>query len=384
MHRVRDPIHGFVPLRPVEAALVDTLPFQRLRRVHQLGLTYLVYPGAEHSRFAHSLGACHVAGQLAETLREDGWPGDVGLVRVAALLHDLGHPPFSHAGELGMRHEDMTVRLVRGGEVAEVLAAHGVDPEAVAGVLEGRGDPVATALVSGQLDADRMDYLLRDARMCGVRYGEYDLARLVESIVPAPGGGIAVRRAGLFAVEGMLLARYSMFQQVYFHRTRRVLDRLLEAVLPRWPEDPDGYLAWDDARVLELLRDDPRPEARAIRDRRHLPACVAELEVTANPTQRAEAEALVHVVAGALGEPPLVDSSARMAAFRPDGDIPIVDADGVVTSIFAASPVLRRMDPEIETWRIYVPRDRETPSREAVAAFRRQAVQLRLFQPRTG
>lgn len=379
MHRVRDPIHGFIGLRPVEAALVDTLPFQRLRRVRQLGLTAMVYPGAEHSRFTHSLGACHVAGQLAETLARDGWTGDVGLVRVAALLHDLGHPPFSHAGELGMHHEAMTARLVRGGEVAEALRAHGIDPEDVAGLLEGRGDPVGKALVSGQLDADRMDYLLRDARACGVRYGEYDLPRLVESVTVAPDGSLGVRRAGLYAVEGMLLARYSMFQQVYFHRTRRLLDRLLERVLPAWPEDPEAYLAWDDARVLELLRVDPRPEARALRDRRGLPACVAEVEVTANPAQRAEADALVHVVGDALGEAPLVDSSARMAAFRPEGDIPIVEPDGGVASVFTASPVLRRMDPEIEHLRIYVPRDREAPCREAVAAFRRQAVQLRLF-----
>lgn len=379
MRRVRDPIHGFVSLRPVEAALVDTAAMQRLRRVRQLGLTALVYPGAEHSRFPHSLGACHVAGQLADTLVAGGWRGDVDLVRLAALLHDLGHPPFSHAGEVGFHHEDMTALLVRHGEVAAVLRAHAVDPEDVVAVLQGRGDPVAKALVSGQLDADRMDYLLRDARACGVRYGEYDLPRLVESVTVAPDGSLGVRRAGLYAVEGMLLARYSMFQQVYFHRTRRVLDLLLETVLPRWPDDPDDYLEWDDARVLELLRGDPRPAARAVRDRRALPACVAELEVSAAPTQREEADALERVVAEVLGEPALVDSSARMAAFRPDGDIPIVDPDGGVTSIFAASPVLRRMDPDIEHRRIYVPRAAEAACRDAVARFRREGVQLRLF-----
>ncbi|MFN7145239.1 MAG: HD domain-containing protein, partial [Myxococcota bacterium] len=146
MHRVRDPIHGFLDLRPVEAALVDTRAFQRLRRVKQLGLTHLVYPGAEHSRFVHSLGACHVAGLLATSLQRAGWTGNADVVRVSALLHDLGHPPFSHAGERGVPHEEMTLRLVREGEVAEVLTAYGMDPEEVAGVISGGGgrDPTHT------------------------------------------------------------------------------------------------------------------------------------------------------------------------------------------------------------------------------------------------
>jgi uncharacterized protein len=379
MRRVRDPIHGFVALSPVEAALVDTRAFQRLRRVRQLGLTHLVYPGAEHSRFTHALGVCHVAGQLAGTLAAAGWGFDVGLVRIAALLHDLGHPPFSHAGEKGVRHEHMTLRLVRAGEIADVLVAHGVDPDAVAALVAGTGDPAACAIVAGQVDADRMDYLLRDARMCGVRYGEYDLARLIESVVLAPGGGLAVRRAGLHAVEGLLLARYSMFQQVYFHRTRRVLDILLESVLPDFPTEPDAFLEWDDARVLELLRGDPRPAALAVRERMDLPACVAELEVSAAPDQRAEADELARLVGEALGEAPLVDSSARMSAFSPGGDVPIVDPDGRVESAFTASPVLRRMDPTVELRRIYVPRAREAVARDTVAAFRRRGAQLKLF-----
>ncbi len=381
MHRVRDPIHGFIDLSPVEAALVDTRAMQRLRRVKQLGLTHLVYPGAEHSRFVHSLGACHVAGLLGSALARAGWTGDIHLVRVCALLHDLGHPPFSHAGERGVPHEAMTLALVREGEIAEVLRAHGVDPAAVVAILDGTGDRVSGALVSGQLDADRMDYLLRDARMCGVRYGEYDLPRLVESVAPAPDGGLAVRGAGLHAVEGLLLARYSMFQQVYFHRTRRVLDLLLEEVLPDWPTDPDAFLAWDDGRALELLRDDPRPAARAIWDRR-IPACVAELEVSADPEQLAEADAIAARLGEILGAPPRVDSSARMVTFRPSGDIPILESDGRTRSVFAASPVLRRMDPHVEVRRIYVDRPLADRARAEVVALRRQAVQLRLFTPR--
>lgn len=379
MHRIRDPIHGFISVRPVEAALVDTEPLQRLRRIRQLGLTHLVYPGAEHSRFTHSLGACHVAGQLAETLTRAGWQGDVGLVRAAALLHDLGHPPLSHAGERGTRHEHMTARLIRGSPIAEVLAAHELDPDRVADLALGHGEPVAAALVAGELDADRMDYLLRDARMCGVRYGEYDLPRIIETITLAPGGdAVAVSRAGLHAAEGLLLARYSMFQQVYFHRTRRILDLLLEEVLPEWPEDPSAWLAWDDGRLYERLREDPRPAARAIWTRT-LPACVVELEITGDPDARAEADHLASLLRAAIPGPVWVDGSAHLRAFRPGGDLPLVGTDGRLTTVAAASPVLRRMDPDIEVRRVYVERAEAPHARAVVEGFRRGAVQLRLF-----
>lgn len=379
MHRIRDPIHGFIAVRPVEASLIDTEPMQRLRRVRQLGLTHLVYPGAEHSRFTHSLGACHVAGQLADTLVRAGWTGDPGLVRAAALLHDLGHPPLSHAGEKGGRHEHMTARLIRAEPIAGVLAAHDLDPDAVADLALGRGDPVAAALVAGQLDADRMDYLLRDTRMCGVRYGEYDLPRIVETVTLTPArDAVAVSRAGLHAAEGLLLARYSMFQQVYFHRTRRILDLLLEEVLPEWPEDPAEYVAWDDSRLLEHLRHDERPAARAIWTRR-LPTCVVELEVSGDPGARAEADHLAARLGAAVDGRVWVDGSARLRAFRPEGDVPLLDTDGRLTSVSAASPVLRRMDPEVEVRRIYVERDQLAHAREVVEGFRRGAVQLRLF-----
>jgi hypothetical protein len=217
--------------------------------------------------------------------------------------------------------------------------------------------------------------------MCGVRYGEYDLPRLVESVVPAPDGGLAVRGAGLHAAEGLLLARYSMFQQVYFHRTRRVLDLLLEEVLPDWPSDPEAFLDWDDGRALELLRVDPRPAARAIWERR-IPVCVAELEISADPAQRIEADAIAARLGDVLGAAPRVDSSARMVTFRPSGDIPILEADGRTRSVFAASPVLRRMDPHVEVRRIYVDRAHADQARAEVATLRGNAVQLRLFTSR--
>lgn len=376
MQRIRDALHGFVSVRPVEAALIESAPVQRLRRVRQLGLTSYVYPGAEHTRFTHAIGAMHVAGQLAETLVREGWTGSVDLVRVGALLHDVGHPPLSHAGERGVRHEHMSLALIRSGEIAAILAAHGIEPEAVAGLVEGTGESVGASLVAGEIDADRMDYLLRDSRMCGVRYGEYDLARLVETVTVAD-GRVAVKRAGLHAAEGLLLARYSMFLQVYFHRTRRILDLLLEEALPPFPIDPAEWLEWDDHRVMEWLRQAPGADAQAVW-RRQLPACVVELEVTGAAGRRADAAALADVLAG-VAPRVWVDSTARMRTFRPEGDMALVEEDGAVTSVFAASPVLRRMDPDVEVRRIYVPRPYATPAREAVTRFRNQGLQLRLF-----
>ena len=380
MRRVRDPVHGSVPLRPLEAALLDTRPMQRLRRIRQLGLTHLVFPGAEHSRFGHSVGACHVAGRLADALVAAGWDGDVGLVRAAALLHDVGHPPFSHAGEQGEPHERMSARVIRETEIADVLRRFGRSAEDVLGAFDPARAPVEAAIVSGQVDADRMDYLLRDGYMCGVPYGRFDLGGLVDALALGADGRPAVHRAGLQAVEGLLLARYGMFLQVYFHRTRRVLDRLLEQVMPEWPDDVDAWLEWDDGRVFELLRDDPRPAARALRHREGIPACVAEIELSAAPARRDAADALARHLAEHLGVPPLVDSSARLEAFRVGGDIRILDEDGSVYSVFEASPVLRRMDPGVEIRRIYVPREVAAEGRAIAARFRREGVQLRLFE----
>jgi hypothetical protein len=154
---------------------------------------------------------------------------------------------------------------------------------------------------------------------------------------------------------------------------------LLAEVLPRWPEDVAGWLAWDDARVLEGLREDPRPAARAIRDRRALPVCVAAFELTADPGERSAAMGLAAALEQALGEAPRVDSSARLVAFRPDGDLPVLDATGRVRSIWTASPILRRMDPDIELRRLYVPRALAPRAREVVAAEHRRGMQVRLF-----
>ena len=190
----RDPVHGFIELEPHEVRLVDTPCFQRLRRIRQLAMADLAFHGAVHTRFDHSLGTCHVAGRVAAQLELD--PAQRRLVRLAALLHDVGHGPFSHVFddilEAVWEEEGRDVRsekphelisrtiLGRDRGISDILSA--TERQQLASLLDrGYGDPLLKDIVSGSLDADKMDYLLRDSYFCGVRYGVYDLDQLLLS-----------------------------------------------------------------------------------------------------------------------------------------------------------------------------------------------------------
>ncbi len=248
MLTLRDPIHGFIETDALEAALVDSRPLQRLRFIHQLGLTFLVYPGAEHSRFSHVLGAMTLAGRMVDALLGKS-PGLLPpeerrrarrLARLAALFHDAGHAPFSHSAEElfegGIDHEAMTARLLASDEISALFERHGdgIAPREVAALLAGDVPPerrFLTQVISGELDVDKMDYLLRDSLYCGVRYGVYDLDRLLDTLAvvadPETGAlGVGVEEGGVHAVEALVLARYYMFTQVYFNVTGKAFDSL--------------------------------------------------------------------------------------------------------------------------------------------------------------
>ncbi len=222
--------------------LVDSAEFQRLRRVRQLGLAHFAYQAAEHSRFAHSLGAFHLATRTLAKLNATYSisPEDQTAVRVTALLHDIGHGPFSHVIEpiLGFRHEDFTVEAVLSGatEVGKLLADYSPKlARDVADIIRGTFRPMALAqLVSSQLDVDRMDYLLRDSLMTGVKYGVYDIEWIIKSLeINEATDQLYVSARGLYAVEDYLQARYYMFRQVYFHRTLRSAESVLHSLLRR-------------------------------------------------------------------------------------------------------------------------------------------------------
>lgn len=291
MKRIFDPIHHFIELTPAEARLLDLPPMQRLRRLRQLGLAYLAFPSAEHSRFSHALGALAVGTRAFDELVRHGreffnGESDVAyqrrLVRAALLLHDVGHGPFSHACEavLGIRHELRTQAILALPDVRAGLSALEVDPTDAVDLIEGRASaryPALRELVSGpNLDADRMDYLLRDAYFTGVASGRYDAQQLLGSLRLFERDGrlvTGIDSRGVVALESFVTARYMMFASVYFHHTTRVFERVLHDVLREiWPDpralDPiDAFLRWDDFRVFDRVRDSVTEAARALRER---------------------------------------------------------------------------------------------------------------------
>ena len=297
--RIYDPIHRFIELDAGEVALLAAPSVQRLRRLRQLGLAYLAFPSAEHSRFSHALGALAIGTRVFDALRthspdafdsERSFREQRALLRTSLLLHDLGHGPFSHACEavLGVRHERRTEAILALPELRDALADLDVDPGAVLGLITGApdADPVLRELVSGpNLDADRMDYLLRDAYFTGVAGGTYDAAQLIASLRILDVEGrpqLGVDGRGVVALESFVLARYMMFATVYFHHTTRAFERVLHDVLERlWPDpraldDVAEYLAWDDFRVIESMREMDGEDARALRERRTLYGLAAE------------------------------------------------------------------------------------------------------------
>ncbi|HEV2903780.1 MAG TPA: HD domain-containing protein, partial [Pyrinomonadaceae bacterium] len=271
----RDPVHNIIPLRTdtsegqLMIRLIDAPEFQRLRRIKQLGLGLYTYQGAEHSRFTHSLGALHLMTRILDRLSES-YPiaeEDRLAVRAAALLHDVGHAPFSHAMEktLGIHHEDLTIAAITSEEtvVNQTLSSHSAElPQRVASVVGGDFKPAALAqLVSSQLDVDRMDYLLRDSLMTGAKYGLYDLEWIINALqIDGPGDRVYVAARGVYAVEEYLQARYYMFRQVYFHRTLRSAEAVLRSALRRALELVAGGAAvWcaPDASFAKVLQRQP-------------------------------------------------------------------------------------------------------------------------------
>ena len=271
----RDSVHNIIRIETgadegrLLVALIDTPEFQRLRRIRQLGLGHFAYQGAEHSRFTHSLGAFHLATRILDRLGSAYQiSGEERVaVRAAALLHDVGHGAFSHVIEsiLDFHHEDFTIQAVLSDStsVGRLLRSYSAElPENVASIIKGTFKPAALAqIVSSQLDADRMDYLLRDSHMTGAKYGIFDLEWVIKSIeIDEPNDRLFVSARGLYAVEDYLQARYYMFRQVYFHRTLRSAEAVLSSLLRRafylrrnghelWSAEDTGF-----ARILEQKR----------------------------------------------------------------------------------------------------------------------------------
>ncbi|MEO3947929.1 HD domain-containing protein [Gorillibacterium sp. CAU 1737] len=247
----KDPVHRYIYVQdPVIWDLINSSEFQRLRRIRQLGTSYLTFHGAEHSRFSHSLGVYEIVRRILSQFERSGYGGyseeERLLCLAAALLHDVGHAPFSHSMEriFGERHEAWSCRIILGDtEIHRILS--GVSegfPEQVAGVIcKTHPNPVAVSLIASQLDADRMDYLLRDAYCTGVNYGTFDLDRILRVLRPLK-TGVVVKESGMHAVEDYLMSRYQMYWQIYFHPVTRSAEIVLTKILNRAKSlYEDGY-----------------------------------------------------------------------------------------------------------------------------------------------
>ncbi|TWS94227.1 HD domain-containing protein [Streptococcus sp. sy018] len=239
----RDPIHNQIVVdHPVVYDLINTPEFQRLRRIKQLGTTGFTFHGGEHSRFSHCLGVYHLARQVTRTFSEnytEHWQADDNLLTmVAALLHDLGHGPYSHTfeGLFATDHEQFTQEIITSPTTAinQILTKVAPNfPDKVASVINHTyPNKQVIQLISSQIDCDRMDYLLRDSYMTGVQYGQFDLTRILSSLRPLD-SGLVFTKGGYHAVEDYLISRYQMYMQVYFHPASRAMEVLLKNLLKR-------------------------------------------------------------------------------------------------------------------------------------------------------
>ncbi|HYY40133.1 MAG TPA: HD domain-containing protein, partial [Nitrososphaera sp.] len=223
-----DPVHTYIRFSQVEKQVIDSPAFQRLRRIRQLAGAHLVYPSAQHSRFEHSLGAMHIAGLAAEVLLRKGYINHAEMVqdlRLAALLHDIGHGPFSHLFEelleyhCNTTHEELGKKIVMQSEIVDILERYGSSAHQICRLSFGQSKVnFMNEIISGGLSADIMDYLPRDGLFTGAEYAKVDYHRLVSSLEVSR-NRLAINRSALNSLESMLISRYEMFKAVYFHKT---------------------------------------------------------------------------------------------------------------------------------------------------------------------
>lgn len=405
--QIRDPIHGSIDVTTAEVRLIDAPFYQRLRNVKQLGFTDLAFPGGTHTRYAHSIGAMHVATRIFDgiaarlDLTDEDRRRFRQTLRIAVLFHDVGHAPYSHASESIMParadmklpawtvaagqgdrqadHEDYTLKIILDTDIARIVrdefGGMGIDPKDLAGLVSGRpapgGEktfvsrgidwaPMLRQIVSSELDADRMDYLQRDSFYTGVNYGHFDLDWLASNLsfhVKDDAAFLALGKRAIFAFEDFLLSRYHMFLSVYYHYTPICFDNMLKHYYREAtgeyaiPADVEEYLHHDDVTLMSRLRESKNRWAQAIVSRR-------PWRMIAEKTELDEGYDLDDLVT-ALKE-------AGIEAFR-------AESKGVLSKYFRKldSPTLYVHDPSSERW---------TPVENYTQLYGRYAETMRLMR----
>lgn len=250
---IRDSVYGDISLSNFEVRIMDMPQFQRLRRIKQLGLISLIYPGATHTRFEHSIGTMNLGSKLSEELGLES--DDIELIRASALLHDIGHGPFSHVSEgvLSVPHEELTKYVVTKTSMKDLLEER-FDVNKIVDIVNGKG--YLGPIVSGELDVDRMDYLLRDSHNTGVAYGIIDYERIISNLKLEDGLILDIK--GVQAAEGALVSRYFMYPSVYQHHTTRIVNsmfrRALKKVIDEKIINENDIYKYDDAELIGVFR----------------------------------------------------------------------------------------------------------------------------------
>ncbi len=342
---IRDPVHGPIELTGLEQRILDSAPMQRLRHVRQLGLAHLVYPGAHHTRFEHSLGCLHLAQAMAHAIGLD--EGSTQRLRLAALLHDVGHLAFSHDSESVTikrfgDHEKRGAGIVCKSEIADLISGHD-SPSSIARWMQGTS---YGQLITSDVGADRIDYLLRDAHYTGVAYGVVDHPRIL-STLRWSAGAPALRAGGLEAAESMIMARFEMFHAVYYHHAVRIIRAMLQAAirsaLHEQRFDWEAAQIDGDSRMLVRLRTIPsaRGWVEAL-EARHLykRALMADWKMIGRK-ERKEAEngGLAEALSARCGcdvlvsPPEAFKSRTTIAMLMPQGAMPLEEASPLVGSL---------------------------------------------------
>jgi HD superfamily phosphohydrolase len=293
---IKDPVHGYVYITEDEKAIIDSYPVQRLHRLRQLAGAEYVYPGANHTRFEHSVGVMHLAGRVVENpnisqvISED----EAEMERIASLLHDVGHGPFSHVfehlldKELSKTHEDITLWIIKDSELNDMISKIGYKPGEIGklaiGKLHKPGRAFLDQVISSAVDVDKQDFVVRDTYHTGAEYGFIDISRLIHTL-DVMKGNLAVDLGALSALESLIIARIESFKSIYFHRVGRAAQIMLAIAMEKANEElgltrfatPEQYLAMDDYTVYAALKNCEKSSS-IIRDleRRRMLKCAFE------------------------------------------------------------------------------------------------------------